>query len=259
MTPDRDWAVAFNNTFSTPVSAVHARIWAQVYGEEYPASLDTHSYITVSELNRIASELRLGPSDTLVDLGCGRGGPGLWVAVQSGASLIGIDIAESAVTSARSRAAAMGLSGRAEFRTGTFEETFLADASVDGVMSVDALLFTLNKRSAITELARVLKPGARLVATTWDYSSQPSGRPPQVVDHRPLLEEAGFAVLTYEETDRWRERLEAIDELLLDAVEELAAEMGTDPAEVRQDLIEMSATLASMTRRVLIVAERLDS
>jgi hypothetical protein len=80
-----------------------------------------------------------------------------------------------------------------------------------------------------------------------------------VVDHRPLLEEAGFAVLTYEETDRWRERLEAIDELLLDAVEELAAEMGTDPAEVRQDLIEMSATLASMTRRVLIVAERLDS
>jgi SAM-dependent methyltransferase len=126
-------------------------------------------------------------------------------------------------------------------------------------MSVDALLFTLNKRSAITELARVLKPGARLVATTWDYSSQPSGRPPQVVDHRPLLEEAGFAVLTYEETDRWRERLEAIDELLLDAVEELAAEMGTDPAEVRQDLIEMSATLASMTRRVLIVAERLDS
>jgi ubiquinone/menaquinone biosynthesis C-methylase UbiE len=160
------------------------------------------------------------------------------------------------VTSARSRAAAMGLSGRAEFRTGTFEETSLADASVDGVMSVDALLFTPNKRSAITELARVLTPGARLVATTWDYSSQPPGRPPQVVDHRPLLDEAGFAVLTYEETDRWRERLETIDELLLDAVEELAAEMGTDPAEVRRDLIEMSATLTCMTRRVLIVAER---
>jgi SAM-dependent methyltransferase len=153
----------------------------------------------------------------------------------------------------------MGLSGRAEFRIGTFEETSLADASVDGVMSVDALLFAPNKRSAITELARILTPGARLVATTWAYRSQPPGRPPQVEDHRPLLEEAGFAVLTYEETDRWRERLEAIDELLLDAVEELAAEMGTDPVEVRRDLIEMSATLAFMTRRVLIVAERLGS
>jgi SAM-dependent methyltransferase len=259
MTPDRDWAATFDETFSAPASAVQARIWAQVYGDDYPASLDTHSYTTISELTRIASELALGPKDTLVDLGCGRGGPGLWVAVQSGARLVGIDIAESAVASARSRAVEMGLPDRAEFRTGTFEATSLPDASVDGLMSVDALLFSPDKPSAIREMARVLTPGARLVATTWDYWSQPLGRPPQVADHRPLLEWAGLTVLAYEETDRWRERLKEIDGLLLDAVDELAKEVGVDSSELRRELIEASATNEFMTRRVLIVAERLDS
>jgi hypothetical protein len=43
---------------------------------------------------------------------------------------------------------------------------------------------------------------------------------------------------------------------LLEAVEELAAESGSNPEEVRADLLEMEATLGAMTRRVLVVASR---
>jgi SAM-dependent methyltransferase len=256
VTSDHDWAALFNETFATPASAVQARIWAQVYGDEFPSALDTYSYVTVSELGSIASELRLGAEDTLVDLGCGRGGPGLWVAAHSGSFLIGVDIADAAVAWAHGRAEMLGLSGRSEFRVGTFENTGLAGASVHGVMSVDALLFTPDKRAAISEVARILSPTGRFIATTWDYSRQPPARPPQVADHRPLLEEAGFAVLAYDETDRWRERIERTDALLYEAADELAAEVGDDPAEVRQYLLEMRATIECMTRRVLIVAER---
>jgi hypothetical protein len=43
---------------------------------------------------------------------------------------------------------------------------------------------------------------------------------------------------------------------MLAAVDELAAESGADPGEVRAGLEEMHATLACMTRRVLVVAQR---
>ena len=92
--------------------------------------------------------------------------------------------------------------------------------------------------------------------TTWDYLSQPVGRPPQVADHRPLLVDAGFDVVAYDDTPLWRERQERLDALLLDAVDELAAESGEDPDDVRAWIEEMHASLATMIRRVLFVARR---
>jgi len=252
---DRDWASVFSETFHAPVSAVQARIWAQVLGDEYPASLDTYSYVTYSDLERAAEELTVPAGGVLADVACGRGGPGLWLASRLGTRLIGLDIADTAVAAASDRARALGLDTMAEYRVATFEETGLADASVDGAVSFDALLFSPDKAAAIRELARVLRVGARLVVTTFDYHRQPVGRPFQVADHRPLLEAAGFSVLAYEATRDWREHLERIDGLLFESVEELAAESGQDADELRAGLEEMHATTACMTRRVLFVAE----
>jgi hypothetical protein len=42
---------------------------------------------------------------------------------------------------------------------------------------------------------------------------------------------------------------------LLDAAEELAAERGEPPAEVRAGILEMNATVETMIRRFLLVAE----
>ncbi len=196
----------------------------------------------------------MGDGEVLVDIGCGRGGPGLWVAARRGAHLIGIDIADTALKAARERAAALGLD--AEFRLGSFQDTGLATASARAVMSVDALLFAPDKRAAIEELARIVALGGRLVLTTWDYFRQPAGRPPQVSDHRPLLKAAGFDVLAYEETDQWLERQTRIGELILESIDELAAETNANPAVVRSSVEEMQATIECMTRRVLIVAAR---
>jgi hypothetical protein len=122
----------------------------------------------------------------------------LWIAAASGASYVGVDIAESALAEVRARAASFQLTVRA--LRGAFEGIPLSDAAVDAIMSIDALVFT-----------------------TWDYSCQPVGRPPQVPDHRPVLTAAGFAVDTYAETPEWERRQRDIDSRLVASVEELAA------------------------------------
>ncbi len=123
-------------------------------------------------------------------------------------------------------------------------------------MSVDALLFAPDKQAALAELGRVLRHGGRLVFTSWDYQSQPACRPPQVDDHRPLLAAAGFLVRAYEETEGWFERQSRIDAGLLAAAEELAAESGDDVEAVRADVEAVHATVATMLRRVFVVAQK---
>ena len=91
--------------------------------------------------------------------------------------------------------------------------------------------------------------------TSWDYHTQPVGRPPQVPDHRPPAEAAGFGVIAYDTTENWREREEIIGEGLLEAVGELAAESGESVEQVRADVLEMNATLDCMIRRIFLVAE----
>lgn len=251
-----DWAAVFDATFAPPVSQVEIEVWREVLGAEYPEGLDAHSYISRTELAQFVDAVRAGPDGLLVDIGCGRGGPGLWVAAHTGARIVGVDIAASALAAARQRAESLGLQDRAEYRLGGFEQLPLTDGEADALMSVDALLFSVDKAEAAREMHRVLRPGGRLVFTSWDYYRQPEGRPPQVPDHRPLLEAAGFHVVSYDETTDWQDRQTRIGDGLLARVDELAAATGEDVEELRAGLQQMQATMASMTRRILVVAER---
>ena len=50
-------------------SPTRQRIRSEVYGDEYPAEVDPRSFLTWTELRRLARELRVGRGDTFVDLG----------------------------------------------------------------------------------------------------------------------------------------------------------------------------------------------
>ena len=136
--------------------------------------------------------LRVGPGNTFADLACGRGGPGLWVLQETGASLIGIDLSTSAIQQAQDHVKGTALASRARYHSGTFDNTGLDTASMDGALSVEALFHAPDHQAACHEIARILKPGARFVMSSYELH-----QPSQVMhwdaipDYRPLLEAAG--------------------------------------------------------------------
>ena len=160
----------FSEVFAEPESAVHARILAEVLGDEYPAELAPYSFTSRSELAQIAREVSLAPGELLLDVGCGRGGSGLWVAAAAGARYLGVDIASSALAAVHDRAGGIGMAGRVRTAAGTFGNLPLGGGVAGAVMSIDALLFAPDKEAALLEVSRALRPTRRLVTTTWDYS-----------------------------------------------------------------------------------------
>jgi cyclopropane fatty-acyl-phospholipid synthase-like methyltransferase len=106
-------------------------------------------------LGHAVSALRLRRDARLVDLGCGRGGPGLWLARALSVRLTGIDFSAAAVEIAAQRAGDYLAPDRAEFRQGTFERTGLPDRYADGLLSVDALPFSRDRvRSSTASFRR---------------------------------------------------------------------------------------------------------
>lgn len=254
---EREFAAVFEEQFAKPPSSVEARASMAAMGDEYPTGLHTYSWVSRTELRHVADHVTSIGGQHVVDVGCGRGGPGLWVAKTTGARLTGLDIADSAL--AQARELTQSIEVEAEFVQGTFEDTHLQDSVADLVMSFDSFLFTPDKGAAFVELGRILRPGGRLAITSWDYHHQPPKRPPQVDDHRPLAEAAGFAVLEYVETDDWRGRCVAFADYMLEHAEEAAVEADVPLDEMRDGLRDMRATIDCMSRRFLMVAERDDA
>jgi SAM-dependent methyltransferase len=165
------------------------RLYLDAFGEEYPADEASDGYITRSELREIVGRLHVGPGQTIADLGCGRGGPGQWIAGATGAAIVGIDFSAVALEQARTRARRLGI--MSSYKSASFDATGLDPASVDGAISIDVIWGIPDKRAGFAETARILKPGARFVFTDRERDLSPPGYPPPVGDHRPLLKVTG--------------------------------------------------------------------
>lgn len=108
--------------------------------------------------------LDLQPGETVLDLGSGPGLDCLLAAEQVGAKgrVIGVDMTPAMLERARRNAAAGG-HANVEFREGRLESLPLGDASVDAVTSNCVINLVPDKAAVFRQVARVLKPGARLV------------------------------------------------------------------------------------------------
>ena len=110
------------------------------------------------------ASLELKPGETVVDLGSGAGIDAFLAARQVGPTgrVIGVDMTPEMLEKARANAARSGLS-QVEFREGRLEALPIGDASVDAVTSNCVINLVPDKGLVFREVARVLRPGGRLV------------------------------------------------------------------------------------------------
>ncbi len=129
--------------------------------------------------------LALRAGETVLDLGSGPGLDALLAAKQVGPSgrVIGVDMTPEMLERARATAAKAGAS-HVEFREGRLERLPVASGSVDAVTSNCVINLVPDKAAVFGEIARVLKPGGRVVVS-------------DVVLDRPLPEAVAKDVLAW--------------------------------------------------------------
>lgn len=245
-----------------PRSETFSRLWRMnAYGGDFPEQFAHIGFLTAPEAQRLRGLLQIKPGELLADLGCGTGGPGLWMARESGAVLIGVDPSPAGLAAARQRAASAGLAGRARFQHGTFEHTNLADAAIGAVISIDALQYAPGKRAAFTELARIMRPGGRAGIICFEVDpATVEGLPvlgaDAVADYQPLIAAAGLAVEAYEETPGWAGRVHAAFSAIAASSDTLIAEMGQRAAASILAEAAVTIQMKPYPRRIMAVASR---
>ncbi len=141
-------------------------LYAQIRREAFGEDIGQNSWLTSDEQDRFLEWLDLSPGKTLLDVACGAGGPALRIVGSTGCSVVGIDVHEEAVTTARSLAAQRGLAERAEFRsTDATGPLPFSDATFDAISCIDAINHFSDRSRVLLEWTRLLKVGGRLLFT----------------------------------------------------------------------------------------------
>lgn len=108
-------------------------------------------------------KLDLHPGMSVIDVGCGIGGPMRTVVREAGVTVTGINSSEVQLARARSLTAEAGLSDMIDYvETSFMDMDAIGDGAYDRAYAIESTCHAPDKVGAFTEISRVLKPGALL-------------------------------------------------------------------------------------------------
>jgi ubiquinone/menaquinone biosynthesis C-methylase UbiE len=176
---------------------------------------DQDHYGGLAANDALAAAARIGKGTRVADFCAGLGGPARYLAHRCGADVTGIELTPARVEGAAALTRLVGLSERVRVIGGNVMSVPLGDASIDAVISQEAMLHVPEKGRALREAFRILRRGRRLAFTDWTVNA-PLGAEDadllwrgmaaqslqSVAGYRALLEETGFAVLAVEDLTR---------------------------------------------------------
>src|SRR5262245_6067225 len=125
---------------------------------------DEVSFVISDALAHAAQRLNARAGEHILDVATGTG----WSArnvVRAGAAATGVDISDELLAAAHELSA--HVRPAIEFRRADAERLPFDDGAFDGIISTFGVMFASDQARAAAELARVCRPGGRLVLTTW--------------------------------------------------------------------------------------------
>jgi SAM-dependent methyltransferase len=150
----------YNNAYGNYASDPYRQVRIETYGRDFGQT----SWVTTDESLAIPRLLNLGPDSSLLEVGCGSGGYALHLAEKLGCQIVGLDINEPGIRSAKELAQTRALGSRARFEQCDVSKKLpFDDETFDAAFSNDVLCHVSGRFDLLVEMFRVLKPSGRML------------------------------------------------------------------------------------------------
>jgi SAM-dependent methyltransferase len=200
----------YNNAYGKSASDPYRHVRVETYGQDFGQT----GWVTAEESLEIPRLLDLDRNSSVLEIGCGSGGYALHLAETLGCQIVGLDINEFGIRSAKELAQKRALDSRARFEQCDVSKKLpFDDETFDAAFSNDVLCHVPGRLNLLVEIFRVLKPSGRMlfsdalviggmisaeeIATRSSigfYFYSPPG------ENERLLERAGFSQVTTTDT-----------------------------------------------------------
>lgn len=135
--------------------------------DDLPAALERHVEV-------LLDPLAIGPNHVLLELGCNMGATTVQMIRRYGCTVHAIDIVEDMARAAAERVRLEGVADRAHVSQMDAQSLHFPDGMFDFVLGIEVLYHIKDKAACLREIARVLKPGGRLVLAEYLLSPKAS-------------------------------------------------------------------------------------
>src|SRR5262245_57224070 len=138
---------------------------AHAEAEPFTKSLERMNLFQEPEARAFINDLSLPEGSSGLDVGCGAGLFGQWLAeaIGSRGRVVGIEPSLERVEAARAIVGQEAAGSRLEFRVGDATKLDMPDATFDWIWCGDVLHHIQDTGVALREFARVVRPGGRIV------------------------------------------------------------------------------------------------
>ena len=142
--------------------------WSLLLGEELHYGVFENDAQGLPEATQALTDAmvrggQIEAGNEVLDVGCGTGAPACHLAGTIGARVTGITTSAAGIAAARARAAAAGLESLTTFEQRDGMDNGFGGATFDRIWVLESSHLMRDRGALITECARVLRPGGRLV------------------------------------------------------------------------------------------------
>jgi demethylmenaquinone methyltransferase / 2-methoxy-6-polyprenyl-1,4-benzoquinol methylase len=132
------------------------------------------------------------PGKLILDVASGTAGVAIQLAGRTGAAVVGVDLTEQMLSQGQQQVAAAGRDGQIALVAGRAEQLPFPDSSFDSLTFTYLLRYVQDPQATLAELARVVKPGARVASLEFMLPPRPLFRAGWWLYTRFLLPAGGY-------------------------------------------------------------------
>jgi ubiquinone/menaquinone biosynthesis C-methylase UbiE len=206
----------------------------------YERDLDCHN-LGMHDMLEVLAETATqhcapAPGDTVLDIGCGLGGPGRFLVDRFGCTVVGIDLLPLRTQLAQALSDLTGMGDRTSYAVADATQMEFDDEAFSQAWMLDVSIHIRSKQKLFAEIARVLQPGGLLVmhdqTGPLPRAMDPLKRrapyvAPSLAQLVRLVEGVGMRVLTWRDTtDRVLEYFLGIRGMLTEASRAVSTALG---------------------------------